>query len=263
MNPDKQLDEITEHIKTMDKEKSEYLKTIPKTKGYVLRLYIETKLLKGYSPIVLITGHTRGGKTCTALKIAEDVQPDFNFEKQYFYKIKDFVMNLNKLEGKVVIIDEVGYQLSSLTWWSNLNKIMNYILQTQGLRNVCYIFCLPHLEYLAKHIRRMIDVVCEMKDKGIMSVYFVQTIYSKLDGRKTYLYNIETLVNIPLPKCYKEFKDYEKQFKSDILKDLQQDILMDEAEQKYKKQKRDEDFLLSGISVEKINDIDILLKDSD
>lgn len=226
---------IEQYMAQRDKEREEAIAKVKPTKKYLLKLFLRSKLEQGYSPIVVITGHTRGGKTCMALKLAEDIDNDFDFKTSYYSEVTNFIMNIQNLKGRVCIIDEVGYQLSAMQWWTKINKVMNYILQTQGLRNVCYIFVLPHLEYLAKHIRRMLDVVGEMKNKGIMRVYFVQTFHSKLEGKKTYLYNVETLVNVPLPKCFDEFKEVEKGFKLDILKELQEDILLHQQQEQHDK----------------------------
>lgn len=252
--PEQEITKLEEYIKEQEQIKADFLKSLPVAKKYILKMYLQHKLKCGYSPIIVICGHTRGGKTCTGLKLAEDVDSDFDFKKQYFYKIKDFVNNLDKLTGKAILIDEAGYQLSSLNYWSYINKTMNYLLQTQGLRKVCYIFCLPHLEYLAKHIRRMIDVIVENVDKGIAKVYFVQTFYSKIDGKKTFLYNIETLVNIPLPKCYEEFKEYEKTFKKDILTELQAEMNLSEKKEQHKKAKTQEDLELFGFDLNSIKE---------
>lgn len=248
------IEKLNQYIQEQEIIKEKFLNSLPISKQYILKMYLQHKLKQGFSPIIVICGHTRAGKTCTGLRLAEDIDEDFNFNKQYFYKIKDFVNNLDTLQGKVCIIDEAGYQLSSLNYWSYINKTMNYLLQTQGLRRVCYIFILPHLEYLAKHIRRMIDVIMENVDKGISKVYFVQTFYSKIDGKKTFLYNIETLVNIPLPKCFDAFKEYEKTFKMDILKELQSEMSLSELKEEHKKAKVREDLELFGFDLNSLKD---------
>lgn len=247
--PEQEIAKLELYIKEQEQIKADFLKSLPVSKQYILKMYLQHKLKQGYSPIIVIVGHTRGGKTCTGLKVSEDLDGDFDFNQQYFYEIKTFVNNLDRLIGRTVIIDEAGYNLSSLNYWSYVNKTMNYLLQTQGVRNICYFFVLPHLEYLAKHIRRMIDVIIEIVDKGIAKIYFVQTFYSKIDGKKTFLYNIETLVNIPLPKCFEEFKEYEKTFKRDILTELQQEMNLSELKEAHKKARIREDLEIFGFDL--------------
>ena len=235
---EQEIADLEKYIKDKDEQQKEYLKSIPITKNYILKLWLKKQMDRGFSPIVCVTGHTRIGKTCLALTLAEGLDDTFNFKEQYFYKLKDFANLLFKgdLKKKIVIFDEAGYQFDNLKWWNYLNIILSHILQTQALKNTCYFFVLPKFNYISKKIRQQIDVKIKVLQRGFCKVYFILDT-DMFDDRKVYMKYIEMLANVPLPKCFDEFKEFEKTFKQDILGNMITDMELGELKENMKREK--------------------------
>lgn len=117
-----------------------------------------------------ITGPTGSGKTYSALKIAESLDPDFTIENVAF-TAKEFMTCINNPKmksGSVIIFDEAGVALSSRSWQSVQNKLLNYVLQTFRHRNYIVIFTAPHMGFVDAASRKLLH--CYMETTGIDSV---------------------------------------------------------------------------------------------
>jgi len=107
--------------------------------------------------LAIITGGTGSGKSWSALRLAEMIDPDFNITKVCFTS-KDFMKTLNSdkiKKGACIVFDEAGVGIPSREWYSVSNKLINYVLQTFRHRNLAVIFTTPSFEFIDSQARKL------------------------------------------------------------------------------------------------------------
>lgn len=102
------------------------------------------------------------GKSWSALKIAESVDPNFTVDKVCF-KASDFLKQLqlieeNRIPGQVLILDESELAAPNTSWQSVANQSLSHSLMTS--RNLqCMIICVsPTFGFVDKRIRVLCDI---------------------------------------------------------------------------------------------------------
>ena len=81
---------------------------------------------------IIVIGQTGSGKSFVALKIAQDLDPNFTVQERVVYTASDFLSLLahgNLPRGSVIIFDEVAHDegADSRSSLSQNNKIMSYV----------------------------------------------------------------------------------------------------------------------------------------
>jgi hypothetical protein len=116
-----------------------------------------------------IVGREGSGKSYTALRIAELVDPSFNaervmFEPQAFLeKLQEWKAN-GETQGKMVVADEAGVGLGVRTWYQKDQVLFNQVLQVIRDENMGIIFTLPRLNELDSQARGRLHAFIEMTD---------------------------------------------------------------------------------------------------
>lgn len=124
------------------------------------RLY---KLDKNW--LSMITGPTGGGKSWSALSIAEKIDPTFDVDKVVLDPV-EFMKNLAEKswsQGDVVIFDEAGAGMSAKEHMTKKNRVIDQILQTFRRQNIAVIFTVPSKANVDKSVRRLLHTYIEAK----------------------------------------------------------------------------------------------------
>src|SRR5437870_4384364 len=102
--------------------------------------YIRNRIRNNKNFLCAVLGPTGSGKTYTALRIAEEIDPSFGSSRIVFNPV-DFMKILKGLpSGSVIVFDEAGVGMSAQEWQKKANKIFNYVLQTFRFRNIIVFF---------------------------------------------------------------------------------------------------------------------------
>jgi len=130
------------------------------------RLYDQNKNF-----ITAITGPTGSGKSYSALRLAERIDPDFSIDNVVF-NAQDLLLRIKQgkergelEQGSVLVFDEAGVEANSRDWQSKTNKALNYLFQTMRSYNFMVILTLPHIGGLDKQIRQLLHAF--MPTQGI------------------------------------------------------------------------------------------------
>lgn len=132
---------------------------------------------EGYSPILLVCGRQRIGKTRFGATLANIFSIFLYYE--WFDHKKGFYLQPRRLLQElgnymIYLLDEAGSSGSGLNkrqWFSELAILYDYILQTQGNLINIYIFILPFASDLTTDIRKYIDYLFAGKKRGNFKVY--------------------------------------------------------------------------------------------
>lgn len=113
---------------------------------------------------IIITGKTQTRKSTVAIKLARDIQGSkFDLERQLAsLKPENYlkVLNLDGLKrGSVLVLDEFGVGMDHRSWYTFLNKALNYVMQTHGFRGWTIIVTTPYAKYVDSDARMLFDMM--------------------------------------------------------------------------------------------------------
>jgi len=115
----------------------------------------------------VIVGEEGKGKSYTAIKIGELIDPNFTHENVYFQPadLLEDLKNENYESGDVWVLDEAGVGMGNRTWQDSGQKKLNQALQLVRSHNVGFIFTLPRLEELDKQATGRLQNAVEIVKK--------------------------------------------------------------------------------------------------
>jgi|TARA_Y100000031_G_C8242595_1_gene396442 ABC-type dipeptide/oligopeptide/nickel transport system ATPase component len=135
--------------------------------------YVEERVMKkNKNFIILFVGQTGSGKSYSALRLAEMLDPTFTVDRCCF-KAKDFMQTINdlikrgeqgeQLKGKVVLWDEFGVEHNAREFMTISNRVINYFFQTSRHLNLVVIMTVPLLSFIDSATRKLIHGIAEMQ----------------------------------------------------------------------------------------------------
>jgi len=121
----------------------------------ILIQYINQRVMKrNKNFIMLFVGATGSGKSYSALRLAEMLDPTFTIDRVKF-KAKDFMDCINDLvkrseageeiKGRVILWDEFGVEHNAREFMTISNRVINYFFQTSRHLNLIVIMTVPLL----------------------------------------------------------------------------------------------------------------------
>lgn len=115
----------------------------------------------------VIVGQEGMGKSYTAIKVGELIDPNFSADNVYFDPA-DLLENLKEGDysaGDVWVLDEAGVGVGNRTWQDSGQKKLNQALQLVRSHNVGFVFTLPRLGELDKQARGRLQTAIEIDKK--------------------------------------------------------------------------------------------------
>lgn len=115
----------------------------------------------------VLVGPEGSGKSQTAIKIGNAVDPSFTTEKRVIFDIVDLLKILKNGEhepGQVYVLDEAGVQLGNRTWQERGQILVNQVLQIIRDENLGLIFTLPRLGELDSQAQGRLQAFLEITD---------------------------------------------------------------------------------------------------
>jgi len=170
--------------------------------GHIINGIIGNRVFKqNKNYMCAIVGDTGGGKTYTALSIAESFDRDFNITRVVFtaQAFIDLVNTGTLRRGSVVVWDEAGAGgIATRDWYKTANKMINYVLQTFRHKNLVVIFTTPSLGFIDSQARVLFHALIiprtiDYSRQQTIVRYNVVQHNPKLG--KTYFKNIRTRIN--------------------------------------------------------------------
>jgi hypothetical protein len=187
----------------------------------------------------MIVGEPRSGKSYSALRIAELVDPDFSLN-HLVYSPDEFLKLVTACEpGDVIVFDEAGVNIFARDWQSKMNKALAKIFQILGYKHLGIILTFPSVMFVDKAIRRLFNYIllAEGFDRE-KELSFCKAYYNI---HWNYILGTEILKPFTIirekrkidasdlvfrkPKLAPEYEEYAKQRKDQLLRELEQDIL--------------------------------------
>lgn len=120
-------------------------------------LYIKRNIERNKNHLIFISGDTGSGKSYVSLKIAEDLDDDFNIDRVVFSArdLLKVIKNTKLKPGSVIVWEEAGIDFSHRSWQSETNKLMVFLLETFRKKRLILILNSPFIEFIDKSGRKM------------------------------------------------------------------------------------------------------------
>jgi hypothetical protein len=182
--------------------------------------WVRSRIRMGFSPIVLIVGKQRQGKTCMALRMAYEIDPNFDVKKQMFFDVITYAKAVDKYKRKILILDEAGIELDTYRFSDVRQRCFSHLIQSQAYKQNTLFIVLPHASDLAKCHRKHVDSLMVIPFRGSYIFYSPRVAYYDMNEINFMVKKIEHILQVPLPPShlFNEYKtQYEKQIKQDIL----------------------------------------------
>ena len=139
--------------------------------------YILKKMSNGYSPIIVITGEQRIGKSYFAVWLAYLIcsafRKKFIMERHVVYEPKKMLNKISALNTEPFILDESSYAYYYKEWYQKTHIIFSKILITQGRKVLCYIFVTPKEEDIDKSFIRHFHLKFKVIRRGFAKVFYI------------------------------------------------------------------------------------------
>ena len=162
--------------------------------------YINIQRKMGFSPLILIVGRQRVGKTAIALRLAYEIMGDkFDIKKHMTYKIEDFAEAYDKYSNVVLILDEAGIPLDPYEHMTITQRVYTHIVQTQAYKQNIVFLVLPFASEIGKNHAKHISCIVEVVWRGCYKLYATKSWHSDLSKRPPRLEKIEVVSGVPLP----------------------------------------------------------------
>ena len=196
---------------------------------------------KGFSPIILICGQQRIGKSFVGvwlwfriLSLFQDVKEE-DIRKYVFYDPIESAQAIDEFRGKPILIDEAGSIFHKAEWYRRTAIVFDKILMTQGYKNNMYIIISPFSADVTKGIKHHIDYIISVKKKGIIQVKKVPKRYDDMVnsmGRPFIIENIKIGKNAIPKSIWDSYEEFSFKRKKELQLEFMDDIM------DYKKQEK-------------------------
>ena len=127
--------------------------------------YIMTRLYTNNNFLGLFRGPTGAGKSWSALKTAEYVDPNFTGERIVF-TAKEFMGTWKRVPKRGVILwDEPGLGIGHRKWLAEQNQIIMQIFQSFRYRFVNVLFAVPSEAWIDKVVRELVHRIVDLPER--------------------------------------------------------------------------------------------------
>ena len=222
---------------------------------------IKKRLKENKNYVGAIIGPVREGKSITACKFCEKIDPTFkdNIKERCFFSVKSLIHFINTkprkfFKGKSFLLDEGGVAVAHREALSIANKRFGDLLQSWGYLNAALFITSPSLSFIDKSARGtmlngVFRVIGHNKKKGIcyVKVYDVKGNPFTGDGVRPFPHkiidgeqiDIEGLrVRLPSPSIVRSYNILSYKAKKEISKNAEKKM-EDEDKQPVKKSYKD------------------------
>lgn len=190
-----------------------------------------------------IFGATGSGKSYSALRIGELVDPNFSVDNVCF-KASEFLDLVNGKTrplkaGAFIIADEFGIAMSHIDWQNLSHKLVNFVLQSFRYRRLNLCFTAPHFLFMDASSRKLLNGLLETKaidmenKQVIIKPLLLQT---NQKTAKTYFKRLRIITNdgvvpydmmkvsLPSEELRKQYEEKKKIFLDELNKNIQKDL---------------------------------------
>lgn len=214
--------------------------------------WIKSRIKRNENLNLITTGPTGSGKSYCDIRLAIDMDPTFDVQKQVIFTFKQLLQLLKDewfmaKQWKVIVFEELQISQNSRNWYSKMNKLLNYLLSTYRHRNIILLVNCPYDDFVDSQTRRLFHMIIEMKSKnqktGIATIRpKILQYYAK--KQKFYEHSIYVIQNhkavktpyyqvkIPPKDICKVYEEMKTNFTTNLNEKIEQELMGEEQKEK-------------------------------
>lgn len=196
-----------------------------------------------------VVGETGSGKSWTALRIAEVVDPDFTID-QVAFGIEEFmrlVTDDSLGRGSIIVFEEASVEAAAGEWHTTGNKVLRRVLDTWRHQNRGAIFTLPAFGALDSGARGRMSALIQqqhtVEDRGFSVAKYkwcdqdsdtgkIYKKYPRIGGQK--------YKRLKISKPSKDLREAYEKRKESYTRDLNEDLLRELIDERKAEEKKSE-----------------------
>lgn len=177
---------------------------IKKVKGESAIVTLTKKRLRlNLNLFCMFTGKLGGGKSWSAISFAQELDTNFDVDKQVVFDFRSCMNLINSdwfqaKKMKIVIWDEPQITISNRAWQSQMNKLVNYLVSTFRHQNIVLIMAAPYTDFLDSQTMKLLhwEFQCSSVDKkNKQCIVFPKYQQYNPYKKKTYPHPLYVIVN--------------------------------------------------------------------
>lgn len=164
--------------------------------------YIFKRINKGFSPLIVICGSQRIGKSFIGIWLCYLMNmllgKKYDPENNTFYKPIEAIKGLENKFKDSLLIDEAGDVLDAREWYEQTHQALKSIINTQAYKTMMYIFISPFVIDIDKAFRKHFDFMIRVHGKGKFKVFRYVKKYDATNDNKvvTRVFLDECIINL-------------------------------------------------------------------
>jgi len=144
--------------------------------------WILNRIRSNKNCIIFVVGETGSGKSYSALRLAEDLDPNFTTDRITF-SAKNFIRLVREdmPPGSVIMFDEGGVDIGNREFMTKKNRGLSKLLQTVRYKNHIIIVTVPDMKFIDTHARKLAHLIIrtssiiKSEEKVLCRVYTIKT----------------------------------------------------------------------------------------
>lgn len=204
---------------------------------------IAERFKNGYSPVVLVVGKMRCGKTTKAFLLLQWLswliyKKEWDWKNNTIITIDQFIEKLDSGKDEFLLIDEVQRMFAKKDWYKEESRIFDKILTSQAYKHSIIFLVLPRASALGSDHIFNVDYVIYVKNRKLILPYKLDSNLWDIDLKKKRLkkfflshFNLD-YDNEYIKKSFKLELDELSEFKMFINTNLKEKIMEEVKEQR-------------------------------
>jgi predicted Zn-ribbon and HTH transcriptional regulator len=134
--------------------------------------WIRNRIRKNRNLIALFIGDTGSGKSMSAIRLAERVDPNFSVERVVF-TVEDFLelVNSDLPVGSVIVFDDAGLGINARLWQGTSARIFGMLTQGFRYKQILTFITVPDETFIERQSRKLVHIRFEATDvQGLMKM---------------------------------------------------------------------------------------------
>ncbi|MHB8544870.1 MAG: P-loop NTPase family protein [Leptospirales bacterium] len=155
-----------------EEQKNEGGNNNPMENSVWLLQWIRNRIKKNRNLIALFVGDTGSGKSYSAIRLAERVDPTFSADRIVF-TVKDLLALVNSglPKGAVIVFDDAGLGINARLWQEMSARIFGMLTQGFRYKHILIFITVPDESFIERQSRRLVHIRFESTDvQGMMKM---------------------------------------------------------------------------------------------
>ncbi len=134
--------------------------------------WIRNRIRKNRNLIALFIGDTGSGKSMSAIRLAERVDPNFSVDRIVF-TVQDFLALVNSglPPGSVIVFDDAGLGINARLWQEMSARVFGMLTQGFRYKQILTFITVPDETFIERQSRKLVHIRFEATDvQGLMKM---------------------------------------------------------------------------------------------